>query len=111
MATQRIHLEDIVPLSEFRNNIPAYIKQVQETGRSVLITQHGRGAVFLVDAESYEAEQKELERLELVESIKRGLEDVAAGRVMSHAQAKKLLLAPFKKESKGLKKANENHLD
>ena len=44
--------EDIVPFSECRNNLSAYITRVRETHRPVLITQNGRAASYLVDAES-----------------------------------------------------------
>ena len=44
--------EDIVPFSECRNNLSAYIARVRETHRPVLITQNGRAASYLVDAES-----------------------------------------------------------
>ena len=44
--------EDVVPFSECRNNLSAYITRVRETHRPVLITQNGRAASYLVDAES-----------------------------------------------------------
>ena len=44
--------EDIVPFSECRNNLSMYIGRVRETHRTVLITQNGRAASYLVDAES-----------------------------------------------------------
>lgn len=43
--------EDVVPFSECRNNLSAYIARVRETHRPVLITQNGRAASYLVDAE------------------------------------------------------------
>ena len=44
--------KDVVPFSECRNNLSAYITRVRETHRPVLITQNGRAAAYLVDAES-----------------------------------------------------------
>ena len=44
--------EDVVPFSECRNNLSMYITRVRETHRPVLITQNGRAASYLVDAES-----------------------------------------------------------
>ena len=44
--------EDVVPFSECRNNLSMYIGRVRETHRPVLITQNGRAASYLVDAES-----------------------------------------------------------
>ena len=44
--------EDVVPFSECRNNLSAYITRVRETHRPILITQNGRAASYLVDSES-----------------------------------------------------------
>lgn len=52
----------------------------------VLITEHGRPAAYLIDVATYEGTQQ---RLALLEGIARGERAVEAGRVMSHAQAKK----------------------
>ena len=38
--------EDVVPFSECRNNLSAYITRVRETHRPILITQNGRAATF-----------------------------------------------------------------
>ena len=56
--------EDVVPFSECRNNLSAYITRVRETHRPILITQNGRAASYLVDAESMDElfDQIELSR-------------------------------------------------
>ena len=46
---------DVVPFSECRNNLSAYITRVRETHRPILITQNGRAASYLVDCESMDA--------------------------------------------------------
>ena len=38
--------KDVVPFSECRNNLSAYITRVRETHRPILITQNGRAATF-----------------------------------------------------------------
>ncbi|MGD1975489.1 MAG: type II toxin-antitoxin system Phd/YefM family antitoxin, partial [Desulfobacterales bacterium] len=41
---QRLKIdEDIKPLSEVRTGIAAFIKQVHDTKRPLIITQHGKG--------------------------------------------------------------------
>ncbi|NTV99132.1 MAG: type II toxin-antitoxin system Phd/YefM family antitoxin [Chlorobiaceae bacterium] len=47
--------EDIRPLSEFRANTAALIKQVKNTGRPLVLTQHGKSAVVLLDVGHYES--------------------------------------------------------
>lgn len=40
---------DIRPLSEFRTSVAAFVKQVRETGRAMILTQRGRGVKAWVD--------------------------------------------------------------
>jgi len=47
--------EDIRPLSEFRAEIASFVKQVNDTKRPLVLTQHGRGAVVIVDIAEYAA--------------------------------------------------------
>jgi prevent-host-death family protein len=54
----------------------------------ILITQHGRPAAYLIPVETYE---KLKQKLVLLEGIARGERAIEQGRVVSHAQAKKLL--------------------
>ncbi len=62
------------------------ISELEREGTSVLITQHGRPAAYLVNVETYE---KLHQRLAILEGIARGERAVEQGRVLSHAEAKK----------------------
>ena len=62
------------------------IAEVEAERDPVLITQHGRPAVYLVDVETYEDTQR---RLAILEGIARGERAIEEGRVVSHAEAKK----------------------
>jgi prevent-host-death family protein len=62
------------------------IAEVEAERDPVLITQHGRPAVYLVDVETYEDTQR---RLAVLEGIARGERAIEEGRVVSHAEAKK----------------------
>ena len=77
--------EDIRPLSEFRAGVASFVRQVNETRRPLVLTQHGRGVAVLVDIHEFEAMR---ERLALLEDIAAAEEQVAAGRVTSHEEAK-----------------------
>jgi prevent-host-death family protein len=81
---------DIRPLADFRANLAAVLEQVQRTKRPVILTQHGRSAAVLVDAESYEAMQ---DRLELFDDIRTAEEQLARGEGISHTKAKAAILA------------------
>jgi prevent-host-death family protein len=61
------------------------ISELQE-GSPVLITQHGKPAAYLVDVESYDAQQG---RVRILEGIARGEQAVQDGRLLTHDQARK----------------------
>ena len=69
--------EDVVPFSECRNNLSAYITRVRETHRPVLITQNGRAASYLVDAESLD---NLFDRIELSHDIEISRREFAEGK-------------------------------
>lgn len=52
----------------------------------ILITQHGLPSAYLVDVETFEAQQR---RIRLLEGIARGEKAVEDGRTVSHREAKK----------------------
>jgi antitoxin YefM len=47
--------EDIRPLSEFRANTASLVKQVKKTGRPLVLTQHGKSTVVLLDVSHYQS--------------------------------------------------------
>lgn len=75
--------EDVVPFSECRNNLSAYITRVRETHRPILITQNGRAASYLVDAASLDAL---LDREELSRDIDISRREFAEGKGIPHEQ-------------------------
>lgn len=60
----RIRLDkDIRPVTEFRANAAAILRQVQEGKRAVVLTQRGHSAAVLLDVSEYEAMVGELDSL------------------------------------------------
>lgn len=47
--------EDIRPLSEFRANTASMVKQVKKTGRPMVLTQHGKSTVVILDVGHYQS--------------------------------------------------------
>jgi prevent-host-death family protein len=87
---QRVKIDqDIKPLSEVRTGIATYIKQVHDTKRPMIITQHGKGVAVLLDAHEYEAMQ---EKLELITDIQISLNQLDNGAGIDHADAKEKVL-------------------
>ena len=77
--------EDIVPLTEFRANMAATIGQLRDTGRPVVLTEHGRGAAVLLGIADYEAL---LDEVDLLRDVRTAEEQLAAGEGVAHIRAK-----------------------
>lgn len=82
--------EDIRPLSEFRASVATFVKQINETGRPMVLTQRGRGVAVLVDAQEYERMQ---DRLDLLEEIYKAEEQIAKGQGISHEDARSRVMS------------------
>jgi antitoxin YefM len=85
--------QDIQPLSEFRANTAAFLKQVRETGRPLILTLHGRGAAVLLGIQEYE---RLLERSELLEDISLSESQIAAGQGIDHEATRQRALSRVK---------------
>ena len=81
---------DIRPLSEFRANAAAFVQQVRETRRPLVLTQHGKSAAVLLDVDEYE---RLIERAELLEDVAVAEEQLAAGEGIPHADARAQIAA------------------
>jgi antitoxin YefM len=79
---------DIVPVGEFKSKMAYFLKEIQEKGNTLIITQNGKPAgVLLSPAEFDELRQTK----EFIESIARGLSESEKGNVFSTSQLKALL--------------------
>lgn len=87
---QRLKIDqDIKPLSEVRTGIANYIRQVRDTKRPVIITQHGKGVAVLLDAAEYEIME---EKIELLTDVQTSLSQLANGEGITHQDAKNKVL-------------------
>jgi len=66
----------IIPISDLRQDTAAVIKWAALSHEPVFITQHGRPAAVIVDAQTYERTQHELQILQL---LARGTAEIEAG--------------------------------
>ncbi len=53
--------EDIRPLSEFRANTASLVRHVKKTGRPLVLTQHGKSTVVLLDVSHYQSMVSDIE--------------------------------------------------
>jgi prevent-host-death family protein len=80
--------EDLVPITDLRQNSARIVKRLRTVRRPVIILQRGRCAAVLEGVEEYE---ERLERLELLEAVVRGLEASQAGKLIDNAEAMRRL--------------------
>ena len=85
--------EDIRPLSEFRSGIATFIRQVDKTGRPLVITQHGKGVGVLLSVAEYQAMQ---EKIEMLEDIQTSISQLDQGKGLDHDVAKSVILKRLK---------------
>lgn len=87
---QRLKIDqDIRPMSEFRTGIASFLKQIHDTKRPLVITQHGKGVAVLLDVGEYEAMQ---EKIELLQDIQTSIVQLESGTGIDHDAAKASVL-------------------
>ena len=82
--------QDIRPLSELGADAVSLLRQIHETKRPLVITEHGRGVGVLLDVREYEAMQ---EKIEVLQDIHTSLAQLNEGKGIDHRQAKEQLLS------------------
>lgn len=79
---------DIIPIGEFKISLSKWLKNVQNTGHPLVITQNGRPAGVLISPSEYdELVHKKL----FLNSVSRGLSDIESGNVFSTKELKEEL--------------------
>jgi prevent-host-death family protein len=73
-------------VTTLKRNATKIIARVRRNRNSVLITERGLPAAYLVDARSFEAMQS---RMKILEGLARGEMDLRAGRVLTQKQVEK----------------------
>jgi antitoxin YefM len=85
--------QDIRPMSEFRSGIASFIKQVDETRRPMVITQHGKGVGVLLSVAQYQAMR---EKIEMLEDIQTSISQLTEGKGLDHEVARSMVLDSLK---------------
>jgi prevent-host-death family protein len=78
---------DTHTLTDFTQRPSEIINQLCSTGRPVVLTVNGQASVVVQDLASYERLLESLDHAETIAGIRRGLEDIAAGRTYPARQA------------------------
>jgi prevent-host-death family protein len=86
--------EDIRPMSEVRTGIASFLRQIHDTKRPLIITQHGKGVAVLMDAGEYEAMQ---EKIEMLQDVQTSLNQIESGYGVEHEDARANVLKRIRK--------------
>jgi len=79
--------QDIQPLTTFRNNSVKMLKQLNRTGRPIVLTVNGKPKATVISAAEYQRLMDIAARDSVEEAIRQGRADVAAGRTVPLADA------------------------
>ncbi len=78
---------DIQSLTEFKLHTPEFVQQLKQTGEPLVLTINGKAELVVQDAASYQRLLDLAEEARVLDGIRRGLEDVRAGRSQPVAEA------------------------
>ena len=79
----RCPMDKIAPLSQVRSNLSGIISQLEKDRRRVVVTVHGKPAAVIISLEELETLETSADT-KLLLSLRRALEDVKAGRLVSN---------------------------
>lgn len=71
---------DIQSLSVFKRDSGKFIRQMKKTGEPIVLTVNGKAAAIVHDPDSYEEYVRDKDRRDMIASVKRGIDDMKAGR-------------------------------
>ncbi len=72
--------QEIDSLTGFKRDTAAFLDRLRETGKPLVLTVNGKATLVVQDVASYKRLLERADRLEAIEGIKRGFEDVKQGR-------------------------------
>ena len=81
--------KDIHSLSGFKRITSEFLERMRGSGHPLVLTINGKAELVVQDAAAYQKLLNRVDELEALDGIKRGLVDVAAGRVTPLRQSSK----------------------
>ena len=81
--------KDIHSLTDFKRKTTELVAQLKTTGRPLVLTVNGKAELVVQDAASYQQVLDLMQRVEAVEAIRRGLDQMYRGKSRSVAQFSK----------------------
>ena len=78
-----IDLNEIHSLTEFQRNTKEHLERLKKSGKPQVLTVNGKAEVVVQDAQSYQLLLDEIDKLEALAGLRRGLEEVEGGKTAS----------------------------
>jgi prevent-host-death family protein len=78
--------ENIVPITDLKRDAAGLVERATDEQSPIIITQNGRATAVLQDIHSYNRERESTAMMML---CAQGARDIAAGRTITHAEARK----------------------
>jgi len=79
--------KDIHSLTEFKSKTARFVARLKKSDGALLLTVNGKAELAVMSAATFQHVLDELDRLDAMRGIERGLEDVRAGRTSSLDEA------------------------
>lgn len=86
-------LQDVFPISDFRENASSIVARIRTGHRPLIIAQHGKSSATLAPAESC---QEMLDRIQILTDIAESEEEIASGGGIEQEELRKELMAKYK---------------
>jgi len=80
--------KDLRPISDLKSGGAEIVRQVNQTGRPVVLTRHGRGVAVVLSLEEYEFLSERVENLELQRAVEEAEREIAAGNWVRNEDVK-----------------------
>jgi prevent-host-death family protein len=77
---QTVDIKNIKPLTEFRNHMKEYIKELNVHKKPIILTQHGKSAAVLLDVEKFQEIQ---DQIDFMRKVAIGIDDLKNNRIHS----------------------------
>ena len=81
--------KDIHSLSDFKRHTGEFLSGMRQSGHPLVLTINGKAELVVQDAASYQKLLDQIDELQTLEGIQRGLADVHAGQVTPLAEFEK----------------------
>lgn len=82
-----ITLDNIVPISQFKDGLSHYARQVQESGQPMVITQNGSPSLVVMSASEFDDLAKLVNAMKLFQFQRQAEQQHGEGRVVTEADA------------------------